>query len=296
MFSRDRWERGPLTIMGYNTGEHDDRASRWANVLSVPLLLVMGWMLYELTAQPALGVAAVCVKFGWDDFRTAWWLRRRDPDWRRARACFWLYLASGLWKLAISASLMIFAFIILKLMGALGPRAGRHVAGALLTAFGGIALATATSCWAIALALLWRLKLWLNSGLHVARRRDYWPPDGVAGKHNGAGLLLGTTLFATLVPVLLLGVVVGVTETMGPLNQGGPAPFVVLFGFPALCLLLMLVLIHGIRRVLGPRVFAAIPAECWTLTQVKEEPPPVLYVGDEVEASRLAASWGERRG
>ena len=109
--------------MGYNTGEQDDRAGRWANVLSVPLLLVIGWVLYELTAQPALGVAAVCIKFGWDDFRTAWWLRRRDPDWRRARACFWLYLASGLWKLAISASLMIFAYIFLKFMGALGPRA-----------------------------------------------------------------------------------------------------------------------------------------------------------------------------
>jgi hypothetical protein len=280
--------------MSYDTGEQRDRASRWANALSVPLLLVIGWVLYELTAQPALGVAAVCVKFGWEDFRTAWWLRRRDPDWKRGRACFWLYIASGWWKLAISASLMIFAYIFLKLVGALGPGAGRHVAGALLTAFAGIVLAAVMSCWAITLALFWHIKLWLNSGLHTARRHDRWPSHRYAGRYNGAGLLLGTSLFATFVPVLLLSLVVGVSRMMGPLDQPGPAPLLVLFGFPALCALLILALVHLIRRTLRPRVFAATAKECWGAAVVEEKPSPVLYAGDEVAASRLATSWGER--
>ena len=68
------------------------------------LLLIVAWLVFELTAQPALAVAAVCVKFGWEDFRTARWLRRSDPDRLRGRACFWLYVASGLWKTAITGT------------------------------------------------------------------------------------------------------------------------------------------------------------------------------------------------
>src|SRR5262245_6522225 len=99
--------------MGYNTGEHDDRAGRWANVLSVPLLLVIGWVLYELTAQPALGVAAVCAKFGWDDFRTARWLLRIDPNPARGWACAWLSIANGLVKVSFTATLLSAAIICL---------------------------------------------------------------------------------------------------------------------------------------------------------------------------------------
>src|SRR5205823_1721793 len=55
----------------------------------------VGWALYELTTQPALGAVAVCLKFGWEDFRTARWLRRRDPNRRRGRACFWLYVGNA---------------------------------------------------------------------------------------------------------------------------------------------------------------------------------------------------------
>src|SRR5262249_7000560 len=156
-----------------------------------------------------------------------------DPDWRRARATFWLYLASGLWKMAITASLMIFGYIFLAMLGALGPGAERHVVGAILTAFVGIASATVTACLAIFLALVWRIKLWLNSATHFARRHNVWPPPPAPPKaHNAAGLLLGTSLFATLVPLLLTGLLVGVSRALGPLNAGGPGPLIVLVAFP----------------------------------------------------------------
>src|SRR5437016_4928589 len=90
--------------------DEEDVPSRRRNFLSWPAVLAAGWLFYELTAQPNLGAAVVCAKFGWNDFRTAWWLRRVDPDRRRAWACFWFYLASALWKTAITATVTIFAF------------------------------------------------------------------------------------------------------------------------------------------------------------------------------------------
>ena len=47
-------------------------------------LLALAWIIVELTHQPALGAVAVCLKFGWEDFRTARWLYNTDPQlWRR---------------------------------------------------------------------------------------------------------------------------------------------------------------------------------------------------------------------
>src|SRR5205807_7892047 len=101
------------TTMKTQNHEDDERrpARRWHGAFTWTGLLVVGWMLYELTAQPALGAVAVCLKFGWEDFRTARWLRRRDPERRRGRACFWLYAGNGLLKTAGVAFVMTFAMV-----------------------------------------------------------------------------------------------------------------------------------------------------------------------------------------
>src|SRR5215831_15315542 len=92
------------------TFEAERSQRRWGNVIVVSLLVGLGWLLFELTAQPALGAVAVCAKFGWNDFRTAWWLRRRDLNRRRAAACFWLFVASAFWKMAIGAFVLLFVY------------------------------------------------------------------------------------------------------------------------------------------------------------------------------------------
>src|SRR6266566_1511806 len=99
--------------MENGTHEANERRSarRWRGAFTWTGLLVVGWALYELTTQPALGAVAVCLKFGWEDFRTARWLRRRDPDRRRGRACFWLYVGNGLWKTAVVAVVMAFPML-----------------------------------------------------------------------------------------------------------------------------------------------------------------------------------------
>lgn len=285
--------------MSYDTGEPSERrANRWANALSVPALLFIAWVLYELTSQPALAVATICLKFGWDDARTAWWLRRRDANRRRGRALFWFYLAFGLWKVAITASLMIFAYILLRFMGWLGGGAGRQVVGALVTAFTGIFFAGLLACWAVLLAWWFGLKLWLHHRLHQARRRNAWPPPcWLTGERNFAGMLLGTTLFASGMPLLLLALLTIARQALGPLQPGNPAARLVLMGFPVGCLVLAGLLVWLVRGAAGRRVFARTPAECWPQQALHNQPvqaaSALRYASDEIQASR-SSSWGER--
>ncbi|OAI45879.1 hypothetical protein AYO44_02470 [Planctomycetaceae bacterium SCGC AG-212-F19] len=281
--------------MTYNTGEPDPSDRRWPSLLTFPVLLLIGWVLYELTAQPALGVAAVCVKFGWDDFRTAWWLRGSDPSRPRGRAFFSLFIASGLWKMAITASLMIFGYIALHLAGlAGGKQLAPHIVGTVLTAFFGIALAA--GCVALAIFQAWRcdVRLWLHPAMHAARRKNRWPPQLPAHTANGAGLLCGTTWFALAVPLLLVGLALLVQQFQGQIQRGTPGAAVLVVGFPLLCGLTALGLFFFVRHVLNGRIFAATAAECWKDTcpppaaaiAVLVPPPASCYVGDEIAASR----------
>src|SRR4051812_6530610 len=90
---------------------------RWPMPITWLGLMTVAWALYELTAQPVLGAMALCIKLGWDDFCTAFWLERRDPSPMRGRACFWLYVANGAWKVSLISGL---ATVIFLLLGELG--------------------------------------------------------------------------------------------------------------------------------------------------------------------------------
>jgi hypothetical protein len=147
-----------------------------------PMLFLIGWVLYELTTQPMVGAVAVCLKFGWEDFRAAIWLRQRDP-WRlRGRACFWLYLALGLWKIAVVAFLMSISFVIISPKGP-GAAQGQRLAAIMeVTVWTGYAtffgLVSALLALGYSLLLGWwgGLKLWVSNDVHAARRRNVWPP------------------------------------------------------------------------------------------------------------------------
>ena len=190
-------------------GDSGVSSRRWKSI-SWLTVLAIGWVLYELTAQPALGSVAVCLKFGWDDFLTALWLRRRDPHPYRGRTCFWLYLAGGLWNTAGVAGIMLLAFAI---VGAHRPKAAAPPGGDPLlesVIWTGMTTLVGLSCSALAFAyaavLAWRggFKLWLNRGVHAARRRNAWPPAGVGGLAvNRAGFMVIATLFVLGIPVIL---------------------------------------------------------------------------------------------
>ncbi len=234
--------------------ESDER--RWRVPFSWYALFLLGWLVYEYTSQPGLAAAITCAKFGWDDWRSAWWLRRVDPDWRRGRTCFWFYLAYGLWKVAVMACLVMFAFLLIA-TAVRGLPAGRPgaglppaLAGVLVAAAAGFALsflATYLSLWS---ALRNRVKVWLGRAPHLARTGHYWPPS--SGRQNAAPFVTMTTLVLTLWVVVLATALAGMAF--------GPAPT----GFALLGLLALaspgtMFLLKYLER----RVFARTPEECW---------------------------------
>jgi hypothetical protein len=244
----------------------DEEASRrHGNLMSWPALLAVGWLLYEVTAQPNLGAAIVCVKFGWNDFRAAFWLRRMDSNRKRARACFWFYLASGLWKVAITATVTIFAFAFLAAsLRPAQPRAAppprpdlpSWFAGVMLTALLGFGLSTIATGIALCLAARHGVRFWLSSSVHHYVRRNVWPPyDQYRFPTNHASLILLTALILVLAPVVIT-VCIGVAAAVG----GGP--------LAALSVVLVImgcgpVVVLMLRDIFDSRFVATTPWECW---------------------------------
>jgi hypothetical protein len=246
----------------FDTPELFDSARPRRTSWVLPVLLMLAFLVYELTAQPALGVAVACVKFGWNDFCSALWLRRVDPEPRRGRACFWLYLAFGLLKTAITASLLMFAYSF-----AVGPQiqnAQRNafrnlppveyvVAGA--TAIGGFMLSGLTA-W-VALYKAWRgqIRLWLDSSVHQARRQNSWPPRNTsAASPNQARTMVAIALIT--VCTLFMLVLVPLLIVLGQANQP-VAPACMVVGVIVSCGIVL-----GLRQYLS-RGLAKSPSECW---------------------------------
>ncbi len=167
--------------------EHDAGealARRWREACTWTGLLATAFVVYELTRQPALGTAALCLKFAWDDFKTARWLRRVDPWRSRGRACWWLYVGGGFWRMAGIALLTnLVTIVAILLLGPPGPGpAGPAVRlmgsflAAAATALIGYSLAGAAVAVAVMIARKHRIKLWLNGSVRSARRWGIWPP------------------------------------------------------------------------------------------------------------------------
>lgn len=171
--------------------------------LSWPMLFVAGWLLYEFTAQPGLAALVACAKFGWADVRTAFWLRRVDPDRRRGETCFWSYLTYGLWKVAILATLSILGIGMLHdcFVHLRAPQAGHDsllavVMGAASAALLGFGLSFPTTYIAFWSAYRNGVRIWLGNAAVRARKERFWPPSH--GQTNMAYFVCSTILLMTI--------------------------------------------------------------------------------------------------
>jgi hypothetical protein len=248
-------------------GEEGQRRS-WIHSIQWPALLLFGWLLYELTAQPAVGITAVCIKFGWNDYRTAFWLRRQDPHQGRGRACFWIYLASGLWKTAMTATVFMFVIPTIALWRTAPPAANQpndvpaQFLAACLIAMLGFSLLTLAAGWGMVLGLCYRVKFWVDARVHLERRRNAWPPlEGFVGGINRAGRLIVTFLVTTVFPLQGACMVAAGYLLQGPGGQNRNPGLLVafsifsVFGGPVFILV--------IRDVVKRHLLAATPGECW---------------------------------
>jgi hypothetical protein len=255
-------------------GWADDLPPRRRPSLVLPVLLAIGFLVYELTAQPGLGAAIACTKFGWNDFLTARWLRRRDPNRRRGRAEFWLFVAAGLWKTAVTGVVVIFCVGFLEAALRPAPQPGQAppppsdaIVGAILTAFFGFTLCTVATGRAFIAALRFRIRLWIDGPVHYDRRANRWPPEGNSdGRKNRAGTILFTALFLGM--LVVLGLFRFVLRSAlcgwaggGPRGQQIAETLTNLFCFGVFLIFPVLILVC--RDILGQLALARSPAECW---------------------------------
>ena len=78
-----------------NVADSQRRESRLVPGLVWFILISTGWVLFELTANPALSAVVACLKFGWNDSLTARWMRRTDPNRARGGTYFWFLLGNA---------------------------------------------------------------------------------------------------------------------------------------------------------------------------------------------------------
>jgi hypothetical protein len=252
------------------TEDRADSSRRRRPSLVLPILLTAGLLVYELTARPELGAAVACTKFGWEDFLTARWLRHRDPDRRRGRASFWLFVAAGLWKTAVTAVVVIFAVAFLEshfrpppVNQPLPPSA--CIAGAMFMAAAGFCCCTVATTYAFVLAVRHHVRLWIDRRVHGDRRAERWPPASGTSRRNRAGAVLFTALFLGM-----LGLLVVVNMTLhGVVAWAGLQPgtrdivdMVVNLVCGELFLLFPVVMLIC-RDILANLALARTPAECW---------------------------------
>jgi hypothetical protein len=243
----------------------DERGPRLS--LGWPVLLLAGWLLYEGTAEPGLGAMVACAKFGWADLQAAYWLGRVDPDRRRGATCFWWYLAFGLWKIAVMATLTM---ILLGLLGALlngpPPAAGNNnpspvFAGAMAAAAVGFVFSSLVTFVAVGYALRNGVRVWLGVAPYRARRQRFWPPHH--GKVNFAPYVAFTTLILSIWAVVLAVIVLACAW------QPRDAFTIVCLLLGTIALIAFLVMAFPL---LARRLFARTPLECWEV-----EPGEAVY-------------------
>lgn len=225
--------------------------------LSWPMLLLAAWLLYEFTAQPGFAALIACAKFGWADTRTAFWLRRADPDCRRGQTCFWCYLAFALWKVAMMATISMIALTLfmVTLLCMRGRPLGNETAmlmGALVAAAVGVGL----SCLAshIALWSAWRngIRIWMGYAPRRAWQERFWPP--YHGRINAAPFVIFTALGVALCASIGLMIVLLV------ICQPGEIWSVLLISFSIFIPAIIILALNDAAK----RRFARSPQECWT--------------------------------
>jgi hypothetical protein len=105
-------------------GDEMKGSNRSRRLIVWSALAFVALLIYELTARPAFGIVILCTKFGWDNFLTAYWLRRIDPNRARARTCFWFLIASGVFRAMSAASglcVILFVFQVLGIQNRAAP-------------------------------------------------------------------------------------------------------------------------------------------------------------------------------
>jgi hypothetical protein len=260
---------------------HDEAApADWRVPIIWSAFLLIGFIVFEITARPQWGLAFVCLKFGWNYFRSAFWLLRVDPNRQRSWACFWLYLGAGLFKASVIALLAMFALTLVEVLclpanplgqQALFQKALFEMFLLLLTAFLGFGLSAVSTLVAIGLAKRHGIRFWLDGRIESARRSKAWPPYHSSLAHsrlvskNWASTLIFTA-FVTIAYLFLVSTLIMVF--LAHRNHPPVWEVVVIACFVSFVMVmyggLLILCVFRVQRISFPRLVASSPWECWS--------------------------------
>ncbi|GDY09332.1 hypothetical protein LBMAG52_28180 [Planctomycetia bacterium] len=254
------------------------------------LILTVAVVVTELTAHPSIGVIVLCFKFGWNDFRTAHWLRRRDPNRRRGAVCSWFYLSSGLWRVCSwSFALMFIAIIFFvateppQARPANRPNADPDLPPEVMTCMamwmGSFVVATLLTLLSVCFAWRRPVKVWISRSVSESRRLNEWPPRPAPRLRPDPNLLncwmvsSGAGLFVLLfiIGVAALMASFDAAKPLGPAgnNQWADVVFGVIVGVFVPIGSAFLILVFG--GMTFKRIGAGSPTECWPANEPTTE-------------------------
>ena len=138
------------------------------------VMLALGWLVFEVTAQPRFGIAVTGTKLMWNDLLTARWWLKRDP-WFERRVCMLLLIV-----IRASAKYAITLMGICIAMSLFEDRGNPFEGSALefTSHAGGMALSLSmfSGFLITVLAGMSGVRLWIGKGLTESRRLDQFPP------------------------------------------------------------------------------------------------------------------------
>jgi hypothetical protein len=240
-----------------------DAARRRRSAVVWGVLLTTAVVVYELTTQPALAGLALALKAGLRDFRTALWLRLRDPIPSRGAAQSWLFVCTGTGLTCLAAFVILLALGGILAGFGLRPRAavGEFAKGCALTLVGAFAVSVLAGVWAAVRAWAGGHRLWVSPGVHDWRRAGRFPPRPVEANSFGPVLALTAcgVLFG-LLPAVYAVLAKLAPAAFAPPRQGPNPPG--LFAFLALWWAALLLLLGTWNR-LRDRLTARTPADAW---------------------------------
>ena len=242
------------------------------------LILAVAVVVTELTTHPSVGVTVLCLKFGWSDFRTALWLRRRDPNRRRGAVCSWFYFSSGVWRVCVWSFALMFVAVFFAAAIVAIPQGGPgvppngfaqppiEIVTCMIVWLGSAGIASVLTVIAGLKAWRHQTKVWISGSIAESRQRNEWPPRPVLRGRPAVnlmplmrlptGILIWIVLFAF--GLFLFVSIFGAFNVAPPARNGGVTAIVggILSYVGALTIVVLSSRIYQ-------RLVALSPYECW---------------------------------
>ncbi len=140
------------------------RSRRYLSWLAAAGLIVLAWFLY-----PPLSVIVACLAVAARDFHTGRRLARSIPDKAGGGICALFSYAWGAWKLGITAFVLMFVTISIKMPAGKGSGPPPEFIAAGLLWFGGFMASAALTAMGLVKAFRSGMRVWIGEGVNQAR-------------------------------------------------------------------------------------------------------------------------------